>query len=254
MILPASEVASLKSALGCWELVGYISTGVVFLGCVGEFIAEFTSFSREEDRKHKLSRLSLIVLIAGIAGELLGGVRVSQISGELIANVEQEAGRAIKAAEDERMARLQIEKSMQWRELSEAAKKALCKILPPQSATDETVVLTVWNDPEPASYAEEFADTIGSCRPFPVPIGTNPHQGPKLALPPWTFPLKFGVNLEFPAKDARIAASLLAALQADGVDAHIPPAKDRQFPATVNRLIVVGPRAYPNSGDSTNSK
>ncbi|MGA9587882.1 MAG: hypothetical protein WBQ95_21305 [Terracidiphilus sp.] len=109
MILPASEVESLKSTLNCWEWVGYISTGVVFLGCIGEFVAEFTRCVKSKRSKHKLSRLSLIVLIAGIAGELLSEVRVSQLSGELIANVEHEAEDAHKEAAQADLRRVQLE-------------------------------------------------------------------------------------------------------------------------------------------------
>jgi hypothetical protein len=94
MILTDSEVASLKSAIHWWEWFGYASTGVVGLGCIGEFIAEFTSVSKSEHRKHKLSRLSLIILIFGIAGELLSAVRTSNLSGELIANIEERAANA----------------------------------------------------------------------------------------------------------------------------------------------------------------
>ena len=94
MILPDSEVVSLKSALRCWEWFGYISTAVVGLGCIGEFVAEFTSFPKSKSPKHKLARLSLIVLIFGIAGELLSAVRTSNLTGQLIANIEERAANA----------------------------------------------------------------------------------------------------------------------------------------------------------------
>lgn len=100
MILPESEVASLKTALRCWEWFGYISTAVVGLGCVGEFIAEFTSLPRSDRCKHKLARLSLMILILGIAGELLSAVRTSQLSGQVIANIEERAANAEQKAEE----------------------------------------------------------------------------------------------------------------------------------------------------------
>jgi hypothetical protein len=94
MILPDSEVALLKTTLGCWEWFGYISTTVVGVGCIGEFIAEFTSLPGTDQRKHKLARLSLMILILGIAGELLSAVRTSQLSGQIIANIEERAANA----------------------------------------------------------------------------------------------------------------------------------------------------------------
>jgi|SRR5579872_523995 len=100
MTLTASDVASLESALRCWEWAEYISTGVVFIGCVGEFFAEFTPFPSGEKRKHKLARLSLILVIAGIAGELLATVRTSQLSGLVIASVGVQAGDAKTSADN----------------------------------------------------------------------------------------------------------------------------------------------------------
>lgn len=102
MTLTASDVASLKSALDCWELGEYFSTAVVFLGCVGEFIAEFTKL-RDEKWRHKLAKVSTILVILGIAGELLATVKTSQLSGQVIAYVEANAsdakGSADKAAD-----------------------------------------------------------------------------------------------------------------------------------------------------------
>lgn len=132
MILTDSEVASLKATIHCWEWFGYVSTTVVGLGCIGEFIAEFTSVSKNERWKHKVSRLSLIILIFGIAGELLSAVHTSNLSGELIANIEQKAGEANdrataneaeaaqlrKDAEAEQLARVEIEESIAWRRLT----------------------------------------------------------------------------------------------------------------------------------------
>src|SRR5437016_3056334 len=94
MILTESEVSSLRSALRCWEWFGYISTAIVGIGCTGEFIAEFTSRPRGDRAKHKLARLSLMVLILGIGGELLSAVRTSQLSGQIIANIEERAADA----------------------------------------------------------------------------------------------------------------------------------------------------------------
>ncbi|MGA2373060.1 MAG: hypothetical protein ABSG11_20555 [Candidatus Korobacteraceae bacterium] len=94
MTLTDSEVACLKSLLRFWERFGYGSTTIVGLGCVGEFIAEFTRIPKTEASKHKLSRLSLIILILGIGGELLSAIRTSDVSGQLIANIEERAADA----------------------------------------------------------------------------------------------------------------------------------------------------------------
>src|SRR5580658_9862947 len=94
MMLPDLEVAALKSALRYWEWVGYISTAVVGLGCIGEFVAEFTSLLKREERRHGIAKLSLMALILGIAGELLSAARTSQLSGQNVANIEERAASA----------------------------------------------------------------------------------------------------------------------------------------------------------------
>src|ERR1700676_2363807 len=98
MILTDSDVASLKSALNWWEWFGYISTAIVGIGCIGEFLAEFTPLPKSEPSKRKLARLSLMILILGIGGELLSAVRSSNLSGELIANIEERASDAERKA------------------------------------------------------------------------------------------------------------------------------------------------------------
>jgi homoserine dehydrogenase len=104
MTLTASDVVSLKSALGCWEWADYTSIAIVGLGCVGEFVAEFTKI-RDEKWRHKLAKLSTIVVIIGIAGELTATVRTSELSGQIIANVEENAAGANERAAKEERAR-----------------------------------------------------------------------------------------------------------------------------------------------------
>jgi hypothetical protein len=132
MALTASEVASLKSALDCWEWIEYISTAIVILGCVGEFFAEFTHFPKSESRRHKLGKLSLLVVIAGIFGELCATVRTSHLSGLIIANVEQQAseaneraGKAEERAKASDLARIQLEAMLSPRRLSIAQQQAI---------------------------------------------------------------------------------------------------------------------------------
>jgi hypothetical protein len=99
MALASSDVASLKLALDWWEWAEYVSTGVVFIGCVGEFVTEFTRFSNLETTRHRAARLSLVLVIAGIAGELCATVRTSELSGQIIAYVERNASDAKASAE-----------------------------------------------------------------------------------------------------------------------------------------------------------
>ncbi|HEV2322833.1 MAG TPA: hypothetical protein VGS10_02660 [Terracidiphilus sp.] len=89
-----------SSSLLFWEIAGYFSTVVVILGCIGEYLAEFTKVPKDEVAKHKLSKLSLIILTAGIAGELLTAVQSSSISSRVIANLEASVKIANQSAVD----------------------------------------------------------------------------------------------------------------------------------------------------------
>lgn len=224
-----------------WEIAEYVGESLVLLGVMGEVYAD-----RSKPERDNLAKRSQLVLIIGLAMALAALIGTNEYFNMTIADLRFKTATSEERAAKADLARIELEKNVQWRHLSDGARKALCEVLPPQTVADETVVVTVWTDPEPALYAQQFKDTIGFCRPLPVPPGTNPNQGVGLAMPPWTFPLRSGVNLEFPAKDAPIAEALLVALKANGVDAHIPPENQRQFPKAANRLIIVERRAYLN--------
>src|SRR5258708_2848438 len=176
MTLTDSEVGSLKAALNCWEWFGYISTAIVFLGCVGEFVAEFTSLPKSKEAVNKVARLSLIVLILGIAGELLSAVRTSQLSGGLVANIEERAGNAEQRAgeankrasenekeaaqlrelaEKEHLARIKLEKYAVWRTISDKQENIIVKHL--ASIKGHTLNMFVFtDDPETAAFADRL--------------------------------------------------------------------------------------------------
>jgi len=95
-----SEIA-LESSLRSWEFVEYAATAVVFVGAIGEFLAEFTDiFNLKHDplKKHLLGKLSTIILVIGLAGELLGVVQTSQLSGRIIASLQEKTALALQGA------------------------------------------------------------------------------------------------------------------------------------------------------------
>jgi hypothetical protein len=207
MTLTDSEVGSLKAALNCWEWFGYISTAIVFIGCIGEFVAEFTSLPKSKESRDRLARLSLIVLILGIAGELLGQVRTSELSGPLIADTEEHAGNAEqkageandrasvnekeaaqlrKDAEGERLARVKIEARVAWRKLDKQTQIDMASDLT-RFSKEPSLVSYNPEDIEAASFASDIVATLHaakwgvfdalsvlSMREGPVPFGTNP--------------------------------------------------------------------------------
>jgi hypothetical protein len=91
MALIASFLSDARLSLPFWEAVESIATGFVILGAIGEYLAEFRRFPNEQHKREQFAKLSALVLIAGLAVELVGLVRTSQLSGQIIAELNREA-------------------------------------------------------------------------------------------------------------------------------------------------------------------
>jgi len=249
MILTDSEVESLKAALNCWERFGYVSTAIVFIGCVGEFIAEFTSLPKTEGSKHKLARLSLIVLIFGIAGELLSTVRTSQLSGQLIANIEERASanereaaqlqkdaeQLRKDAEAEHLARVKIEARVAWRHLTDKQKSEIGTQLGDFSNQEGASFWYQAGDTEAAMFAIDIAEALRAAHVVVQPPADLSvlHESGKFGDP--IKRVDTGVILQS-TKDARsraLAEAIIRELTLRGFDATRqtdPPFDDRPIP------------------------
>ena len=83
MSLTASEVASIAGKLSFWEFIEYASEALVFLGCAGEFVAEYTKW-RTEQYRHTLGRRSLLFLTLGIGAGLFSLIQTNALSGQVI--------------------------------------------------------------------------------------------------------------------------------------------------------------------------
>jgi hypothetical protein len=91
MILATNpDMASTEALLHRWEVVEYIATGLVILGCAGECVADFTNIRTSEWRHGKLGKASLFVLIAGLALELVALARTNGLSGNEVATLNSE--------------------------------------------------------------------------------------------------------------------------------------------------------------------
>jgi len=256
MTLTDAEIGSLKAALDGWEWFGYVSTAVVFLGCVGEFVAEFTHFPKSDQSKHKLARMSLIILILGIAGELLSTVRTSQLSGQVIADAEQKAAEAEsragsarddaahanerasanekeseqlkkgaaglrKEAEDERLARAEIEEALAERRLGPKENGLLQKRLS-QFAGESAGIVYHAGDAEGFTFAWDIAEVLHDANwVVPSPGGIIDMQGIGLPFDVAFAKLRSGIEVvDMGTPQSRqVAHSLVDALNACGFDA-----------------------------------
>jgi hypothetical protein len=83
-----------RSSLAFWEVIEYSATAIVILGAVGEYFVEFKKFPRDEHKRERFGKLSALVLIAGLAAELVSLVRTSQLWGLEIARLNERAAKA----------------------------------------------------------------------------------------------------------------------------------------------------------------
>jgi hypothetical protein len=105
MILTPSEVALLAKMASFWELAEYVSEALVGIGCLGEYIAEYSKWPPKwtDEQRHRLGRRSLILLIVGIGAGLVSLVQTNALSGEVIGSLGEqveEAGRKAKLLAD----------------------------------------------------------------------------------------------------------------------------------------------------------
>jgi hypothetical protein len=220
MILNASDLAALKSSLEFWEIVEYISAATVLFGVVGEYVAEFTEFATKMEIEKKLAKISTLVLIVGLTVELLGLVKTSQLSGRLIASLEEQSGEAnaraaeaIKVAEQERLARVKIEEKLAWRDLNRVQQeRIIAKIATFRGQSFD--LITYLEDQEAVNLAKK----IGSA----LVVSQWVHTPSNSAL---GFSLLLGVVIHVaPSQKANFesaAEALASALQAEGIAAQV---------------------------------
>jgi hypothetical protein len=111
MSLISSFTSAFPSAQTVWEFFEYFGE-IAVIGCAGaEFIAEYMRLPKDRRLRKSVVRYAALGLIAGLAIELMGLVRTSQISDAKIASLNRDA-----AAANERAASL--EKSNQEQELA----------------------------------------------------------------------------------------------------------------------------------------
>ena len=229
--------------LDFWTFLVVVGVAVELLVIIIEFVHDWKDFRRRiihSPDKPSIFRFAFgfigAALVAiGVAGELHIHVHAGKTesdmrskSRELVAIIEKDAQEAGERASKADLARIQLEKSMEWRHLPDKARSAFC-VLPPPTADVDVAVITLVEDLEPKRYATEIADAIAACS------GT---QRRMLALSEWPYPTRSGIWIDFPARDRKLAQDLQASLLKNGV--QISGISDFQ-----RRAIFVGPRPLP---------
>jgi hypothetical protein len=84
-----TDIKSLSSLNDFWGNVLVWSTLVVFVGVIGEYVVEFTSCIKDRKLKRGIGKASTLILIAGVAGELLGEATTGEYSTQIAAIINQ---------------------------------------------------------------------------------------------------------------------------------------------------------------------
>jgi hypothetical protein len=236
--------AVLKYSLLFWEVSEYCATGIVIVGAVGEYVAEFHKFPTDDIKRHKLQRLSAIVLIAGLAIELLALVRTTQLNSATNAQLYSEAQQARnEAASAERLERIKIEDRLKPRILNAEQQRRIESNLKAFSGTPYELAV----DPvrEAVNLLETIDAVLRSSGWLPKESGRKDlrfilrlSNGMKVEQD-----ISTGVTIQLSkqmlAKYNRAVESLISELQMDGISAkgEMLPADD---PSPDNVRIKVG--------------
>jgi hypothetical protein len=189
-----SAVRSLEISSACWEPWVWVFSALVVVGVVMELwlvrhdwhedwetfaIWHFLGVTRSPSRPYRLKLwievVSVVFIAIGVAGELGIGVKISLINGAIRgktgelrsknAELRDKSNRLValinEQIEKERTARVELEKSIQWRALSREQKEALCRSLSPGFIP---VPVFQNGDIEALQYARQFARAISGCR------------------------------------------------------------------------------------------
>jgi hypothetical protein len=120
-----SDLSTLESLAGFWERIDYVGLFLVFVGVIVESVVEFTSLIKSSFWKPKIGKASALVLIVGLALELISSSRLSVINRQVVAILsmqaaaaEKRAAHAEKATEEERAARVKLEAEVESERLS----------------------------------------------------------------------------------------------------------------------------------------
>src|SRR5712672_1015829 len=94
MVLIHSLFSAFRSSLTLWEWIEYSGTAIVLLGVVGEYLVEFKNFPKDERKRERFRKSSALILMVGLAVELVGLVRTSQLSALEIARLNERSANA----------------------------------------------------------------------------------------------------------------------------------------------------------------
>lgn len=175
------DIAVLKGSLAFWDRVGDISAFIALLGVivfgVSQFARRRSGAVQSPSKWHALSTFGVLLVIAGLAGEILTAQRSRQISERISASLNAQGAAAAehaKALEKEAaQLRLQLAR-LKWRIISPEQQAALAEWL--KTSPKGPILLLHKADDEPASYAAQMRDALRSAG-FDLRLEASPAAG-----------------------------------------------------------------------------
>jgi hypothetical protein len=169
--MPEFPSSLLPFALWCIGLSvalkwAYGSAFLVFIGVVGETIADLTKWIKDQGARKTVEKASALVLILGLAGDLVSiGLGQTEIAGlnRETAQLRKDAAQLHKDAEDERTARIKIEGSVAWRRLSKEQQSTIADHLK-HCVGLKVVVSYLGGSPEAQLFAEDIAAALRAAK------------------------------------------------------------------------------------------
>jgi hypothetical protein len=143
-----ADISSLMSRISFWETWGYVALGAVLVGVAGESIKEFTHWLERIGWEKRISRLSALILIAGLAGEGITQPNSNAASATLIAYLNNQSAQT-------RRQNLELEQAVSPRYLDDSA---IVKVL--KEHPGQTVQLDVAPDFEARRLAGGLAQAF----------------------------------------------------------------------------------------------
>lgn len=160
------DILALVASQSRWEIFEYILSGLVALGCLGEFIHECTGWFQSHPLwKKSGGTASALLLVAALAVEIPTQFKVNSISG-IITHVlgKQEAETRIRAAE--------IERKYAWRTILPEKSAAFLAALGGQKFS--LILQYFVSDPEAYEFASDFEGVLAKSHLIVTPQNIVP--------------------------------------------------------------------------------
>jgi hypothetical protein len=96
-----TDISGLQQSLGRWELFEYVAAFVVFLGVLGELLAEFTNLFKTQQndaRKKRFTIVFTLVLLLGLSCELIALIKTSTLTAQITQALRTDITEAYKTA------------------------------------------------------------------------------------------------------------------------------------------------------------